>query len=173
MRYGLTTLAALILVLIVYFFLRLFGEARPAFSAAGVFGFVFHNDWNVSAEKFGALSLVVGTLITSTLALLMGVPIAVATAICRDRALPARACWQPLTILVELLAAVPSVVYGLWGIFFLAPEAAGPPSSGSPTASPGSPSSAAGIVTIPNYFIAGFDPRDHDPADRPRDLPAR
>src|ERR1700758_3734611 len=79
LRYGLTALAALILVLMVYFFVRLVGEARPAFAKFGVLGFTFDNDWNVSAEQFGALPLLVGTLITSALALLMGVPVAVAT----------------------------------------------------------------------------------------------
>src|SRR5919206_2269371 len=115
LRYGLTALAALILALIVYFFVRLVGEARPAFAHAGVFRFTFDNDWNVNAERFGALPLVVGTLITSGLALLIGVPIAVATAIYATELCP-RAARGPLTILVELLAAVPSVVYGLWGI---------------------------------------------------------
>ena len=67
LKYGLTGLAALILALIVYFFIRLFGEARPAFAKEGVLGFVFGNDWNVSAEHFGALPLLVGTLITSGL----------------------------------------------------------------------------------------------------------
>ena len=81
LRYGLTALAALILALIVYFFVRLVGEARPAFAKFGVLGFTFGNDWNVSAEHFGALPLVVGTLISSGLALLIGVPVAVATAL--------------------------------------------------------------------------------------------
>src|SRR5580692_6553718 len=79
LKYGLTALAALILLLIVYFFLRLFGEARPAFAASGVIGFVFNSNWDPSAGQFGALPLLVGTLITSGLALVMGVPIAVAT----------------------------------------------------------------------------------------------
>ena len=120
-RYGLTALAALILALIVYFFFRLVGEAQPAFAKFGVLGFTFDNDWNVSAEHFGALPLVVGTLITSGLALLIGVPVAVATAIYITELCPGRVR-APLTVLIELLAAVPSVVYGLWGIFFLAPK---------------------------------------------------
>ena len=154
LQYGLTALAALILVLIVYFFIRLFGEAQPAFSAAGVFGFVFHNDWNVSAEKFGALPLVVGTLITSALALSMGVPVAVATAIYLTELCPRRLL-TPLTILVELLAAVPSVVYGLWGIFFLAPKLQ-PAEQWVADRLSGVPFLGGGIVTIPNYFIAGL-----------------
>ena len=50
MKYGLTALAALILALIVYFFIRLVGEARPAFASEGVVGFVFHNNWNVNGS---------------------------------------------------------------------------------------------------------------------------
>ena len=154
LKYGLTVLAALILVLIVYFFVRLFGEARPAFAAEGVFGFVFHNDWNVSAEKYGALPLVVGTLITSALALLMGVPVAVATAVYLTELCPRRLL-SPLTILVELLAAVPSVVYGLWGIFFLAPKLQ-PAEQWVADRLSFVPLVGGGLVTIPNYFIAGL-----------------
>jgi ABC-type phosphate transport system permease subunit len=81
LRYGLTALAASILALIVYFFVKLVGEAEPAFAKFGVLGFTFGNEWNVSANHFGALALLVGTLITSGLALLIGVPVAVATAL--------------------------------------------------------------------------------------------
>jgi phosphate ABC transporter permease protein PstC len=146
LKYGLTALAALILALIVYFFIRLVGEARPAFAKEGVFGFAFGNDWNVGAEHFGALPLVVGTLITSALALLIGVPVAVATAVYAT---------APLTVLVELLAAVPSVVYGLWGIFFLAPKLQGAEQWVADRLS-FVPFIGGGLVTIPNYFIAGL-----------------
>ena len=114
LKYGLSLLAALILALIVFFFIRLVGEARPAFARTGVFGFTFDNNWTPSAERFGALPLVLGTLITSALALAIGVPVAVAAAIYVSELCPLRVR-TPLTILVELLAAVPSVVYGLWG----------------------------------------------------------
>ncbi len=124
LRWGLTVLAALILVLIVFFFIRLVGRSRPAFAKEGIFGFIFSNDWNVGADHFGALPLVSGTLITSALALLIGVPVAVATALFATELCPTR-LRTPLTVLVELLAAVPSVVYGLWGIFFLAPKLKG------------------------------------------------
>jgi phosphate ABC transporter permease protein PstC len=154
LRYGLTALASLILVLIVYFFVRLFGEARPAFAAAGFFEFVFGNDWNVSAGHFGALPLVVGTLITSALALLIGVPIAVATAIYLTELCPRRLL-TPLTVLVELLAAVPSVVYGLWGIFVLAPKLQ-PAEQWLADRLSFIPFIGGGVVTIPNYFVAGL-----------------
>jgi phosphate ABC transporter permease protein PstC len=154
LRWGLTALAALILALIVYFFVRLVGEARPAFQKEGVLGFTFGKEWNVNAEKFGALPLLVGTLITSALALIIGVPIAVATAIYATELCPAR-LRGPLTVLVELLAAVPSVVYGLWGIFFLAPKLQ-PAEQWVSDKLHFIPFIGGGVVTIPNYFITGL-----------------
>src|SRR5919198_4041517 len=77
LRWGLTALAAGILVLIGYFFIRLYTEAKPAFDHFGVFGFTFDNNWDVSRNIYGALPLVVGTLITSAIALIIGVPVAV------------------------------------------------------------------------------------------------
>lgn len=153
-RYGLTALAALILALIVYFFVRLVGQARPAFAKEGVVSFVFGNDWNVNAEHFGALPLLVGTLITSALALLIGVPVAVAAAIYATELSPRR-LRGPLTVLVDLLAAVPSVVYGLWGIFFLAPKLQGTEQWVADRLS-FIPFVGGGLVTIPNYFITGL-----------------
>src|ERR1700680_845420 len=154
LRYGLTALALLILALIVYFFIRLVGEARPAFAKTGVFSFAFDNEWNVSAGRFGALPLVVGTLITSGLALLIVVPVAVATAIYATELCPLR-IRAPLTVLVELLAAVPSVVYGLWGIFFLAPKLQ-PAEQWLADRLSFIPFIGGGLVTIPNYFITGL-----------------
>ena len=154
LKYGLTVLAVLILALIVYFFIRLVGEARPAFARRGIVSFVFGNDWNVSAERFGALPLVVGTLITSTLALLIGVPVAVATAIYATELCPL-GLRGPLTVLVELLAAVPSVVYGLWGIFFLAPKLQ-PAEQWVADRLSFVPFIGGGTVTIPNYFVTGL-----------------
>jgi phosphate ABC transporter permease protein PstC len=154
LKYGLTALAALILALIVYFFVRLVGQAQPAFAHTGVVGFAFDNNWNPSAGHFGALPLVVGTLITSTLALIIGVPVAVAAALYTTELSP-RALRAPLTVLVELLAAVPSVVYGLWGIFFLAPKLRGTEQFLADRLS-FIPFFGGGIVTIPNCFIAGL-----------------
>jgi phosphate ABC transporter permease protein PstC len=154
LKYGLTVLAALILALIVYFFVRLVGQARPAFAKSGVLGFAFDNNWNPSAGHFGALPLVLGTLITSALALAIGVPVAVAAAIYATELCPIR-LRAPLTILVELLAAVPSVVYGLWGIFFLAPKLQGTEQWIADRLS-FVPFIGGGLVTIPNYFITGL-----------------
>src|SRR4051794_14650421 len=120
-RWVLTAAAALILVIIGFFFVRLFIEAEPAFSRYGYLGFTFDSNWDVAKEIFGALPLLVGTLITAAIALLIGVPIAVAVALYLTELCPGR-LRSPLTTLVELLAAVPSVVYGLWGVFVLIPK---------------------------------------------------
>jgi phosphate ABC transporter permease protein PstC len=153
LKWGLRTLAALILALIAFFFVRLYIEARPAFSKFGVFGFAFDNDWDVAGEKFGAWPLVAGTLITSGVALLIGVPIAIATALYTTELCPRR-LRGPLTITVELLAAVPSVVYGLWGVFVLIPKLRPAEQWFSDTFSflP----FVGGQVAGPNYFIAGL-----------------
>jgi phosphate ABC transporter permease protein PstC len=121
LRWVLTALAAGIIVLVAFFFVRLIVEASPAFSKFGVLGFAFDNNWDVSREIFGALPLLVGTLITSAVALVIGVPVAVAVALYVTELCPLR-LRSPLTLLVDLLAAVPSVVYGLWGFLVLAPK---------------------------------------------------
>src|ERR687884_1885994 len=124
LRWVLTGVAAGILALIAFFFVRLYVEASPAFSRFGVFGFTFTNDWDVSRNFYGALPLLVGTMITSLIALSIGVPVAVATALFVSDLCPRR-LRGPITVMVELLAAVPSVVYGVWGGFGLIPRPPG------------------------------------------------
>jgi phosphate ABC transporter permease protein PstC len=153
LRWTLTGLAALILVLIAFFFVRLYIEAKPAFDRFGYAGFVFDNSWVPSRQLFGALPLVVGTLITSGIALLIGVPVAIATALYITELAPRRVR-QPLTVTVELLAAVPSVVYGLWGIQVLAPKLQ--PAEQWVSDKLGFLPFVGGSVSIPNYFIAGL-----------------
>jgi phosphate ABC transporter permease protein PstC len=153
-RWGLTGLAALILLLIGYFFVRLLVEAKPAFDRYGVIGFTFDNNWDVSREIYGALPLLVGTVVTSAIALLIGVPVAVSTALFLTELCPRRAR-GPLTVMVELLAAVPSVVYGLWGIFVLIPKLKPAEQWFADTFS-FIPWIGGGHVAGPNYFIAGL-----------------
>jgi ABC-type phosphate transport system permease subunit len=81
LRWVLTGLAIAILLLIAFFFVRLAGEASPIFSQVGVIDFVFGGRWVPSKDLFGAWPLLVGTLITSAIALLIGVPVAVASAL--------------------------------------------------------------------------------------------
>ena len=150
---ALAAIAALVLVLIGFFFAFLITKAQPALSHQGLFSFVFTNDWNPSKEIFGGWPLVAGTLITSMIALVIGVPIAVSTALFINELCPRR-LRGPLTVLVELLAAVPSVVYGLWGVYVLIPALKPLQQSLSDTFSflP----FVGGSVAGPSYFIAGL-----------------
>src|SRR6185312_9958123 len=154
LRWGLTSLAALILALIAYFFVRLIGESGKALNSFGL-SFIFGNDWDISRSIYHGAPLVVGTLITSAIALLIGVPVAVATALYITELCPRRA--RPvLGMLVDLLAAVPSVVYGLWGVFVLGPKLVPAERWFADTFSfiPFIGGGGSGI-TAPNYFIAG------------------
>jgi phosphate ABC transporter permease protein PstC len=145
---------------------RLIGQSSTAFGHIGVLDFFFRNNWDVAqlqqggacaggsgACTFGAWALILGTLITSAIALLIGVPIAVATALYVTELCPRRAR-APVAMLVDLLAAVPSVVYGLWGVFVLIPHLKGFQHWLANTFSflP----FVAGPVAGPSYFIAGL-----------------
>ena len=123
LKWGLSGLAAAILILIVYFFIRLIGESHNVFSQYGL-SFIFGNNWDVNRNIYHGAAMLVGTLVTSGIALVIGVPVAVAAAVYVNELCPRR-LRQPLSILVDLLAAVPSVVYGLWGVFVLAPKLLG------------------------------------------------
>ena len=153
LKWSLTILSVGVIVLIAYFFARLIVESRPVLSETGFFGFIFDNAWVPSKNLYGALPLVVGTLITSAIALVIGVPIAVATALFITELCPARVR-APLSVLVEMLAAVPSVVYGLWGFFFLIPKLRPAEQWFSDTF--GFLPFVGGTVSGPNYFIAGL-----------------
>jgi ABC-type phosphate transport system permease subunit len=149
----LAAIAAGVLILIGFFFVRLLVESRPAFDQTGVLDFVFANNWVPSRGQFGVLPLVVGTLLTSAIALVIGVPVAVASALYITELSRPR-LRTPLTVLLELLAAVPSVVYGLWGIFFLAPKLL--PAEKWFNDTFGFLPFVGGTVSIPNYFVAGL-----------------
>jgi phosphate transport system permease protein len=90
--------------------------------ALGTFGFSFlyTEVWNPVTEKFGALAPIYGTLVTSALAMLFGVPVSFGIAMFITELCPA---WlkRPLGIAIELLAGIPSIIYGIWGLFVLAP----------------------------------------------------
>ena len=90
------------------------------------FGFKFFggSDWDPVSEKFGALPFVYGTLVSSLLALLIAVPLAVGVAVFTTEMCPT-VLRGPLSFFVELLAAIPSVIYGLWAMFVLVPLLSG------------------------------------------------
>jgi phosphate transport system permease protein len=111
---GLAVLA--MLGLIVY---ELVLRSGPSWHAFG-FKFFAGHDWDPVNEKFGALPFIYGTLVSSLLALLIAVPLSIGVAVFTTEMCPA-ALRGPLSFFVELLAAIPSVVYGLWAIFVLVP----------------------------------------------------
>lgn len=94
-------------------------EAWPAFQQQGP-SFLTSADWNPSAGAFGALALVYGTLVVSTIALLIAVPVSLGIALFTTE-LAGRRLRTPLGMVMDLLAAIPSVVYGLWGVAVLGP----------------------------------------------------
>lgn len=118
-RWLLTMAALAIPVLLAFLVFELWSGSRLAIERYGS-GFVTGRTWDPAAEVFGALPLVVGTLLTSFLALLLAVPLSLGMAIFLTEFASARVR-RPISFLIELLAAIPSVVYGLWGIFFLIP----------------------------------------------------
>jgi phosphate transport system permease protein len=82
--------------------------------------FLTSQSWNPVTEKFGALASVYGTLVTSVLAMLLAVPVGIGIAIFLTEICP-RSLRRPIGIAIELLAGIPSIVYGIWGLFVFAP----------------------------------------------------
>ena len=118
-RRVLTGFALALPVLILIILGVLFVDALPALRRFGP-SFLWTSTWDPIAEIYGAAPMIFGTLASSLLALLIAVPLALSVAIFLTEFSP-RWLRQPVAFLVELLAAIPSVVYGLWGIFVLIP----------------------------------------------------
>ncbi len=118
-RVLLTVAAASIPVLLAFLVWELWTGAAPAIDKFG-FNFIATDVWDPVAEEFGAWPLILGTLISALLALLIAVPLSLGVAIFLVEFAPG-SVRGPIGFVVELLAAIPSVVYGLWGIFFLIP----------------------------------------------------
>lgn len=100
-----------------------FPIAQQAIPALQKFGleFLVISDWNPVKDQFGAFPMIYGTIVSSLIALLFAVPLGIGTAIFLSEDFIPISVRTALTFLVELLAAIPSVVYGLWGIFVLIP----------------------------------------------------
>ena len=97
----------------------LFWRAWPAISAFG-WSFVLTSEWNPVRDVYGAMPVIFGTIVSSFLAMLIAVPISIGIALFLNELAPRRLA-RIVGFLIEMLAAIPSVVYGLWGIFVLAP----------------------------------------------------
>lgn len=98
----------------------IFGQARPAIGQFGL-GFLVGRDWDVPNEIFGALPYIYGTLVSSAIALLLAIPIGLSVALVTSEDFLPSWISSPVAFIVELLASIPSVIVGLWGIFVLIP----------------------------------------------------
>jgi phosphate transport system permease protein len=117
---GLLVVSAIVFaVLVVWFIAVIVFKAKPAFSTLG-FSWVVQKTWNPNLHKFGLLPFILGTIETTAIAMVLAVPIGLGTAVALAFLVPDR-LRTILGTAVELLAAVPSVIYGLWGVVALAP----------------------------------------------------
>ncbi len=118
--YAITAAASVIGVLIVGAIIwRVADGAWPAIKVFHL-GFIWHNDWNPVTSHFGARDLIIGTVVTSLGAMVLAAPLSIAIGLFLSELAPP-SVRAPVGTLIELLAAVPSVVVGLWGIYVLAP----------------------------------------------------
>ena len=114
------TLAAglLVLVILVLIAVSTSQQASSWFSSQGTK--IFSSNWNPTAGQFGALAFIYGTAITALIAIILAVPVSVGVALLLTEVVPRR--WaRPIVYVIDLLAVVPSVVWGLWGILIFAP----------------------------------------------------
>ncbi|AWU97703.1 phosphate ABC transporter permease subunit PstC [Azospirillum ramasamyi] len=111
--------ALLVLLILGGVTVSLIGGALPALREFG-FGFVTSEVWNPVTDQFGALAPIYGTLITSVIAMAVGIPVSFGIALFITEMCPA---WlkRPLGVAIELLAGIPSIIYGIWGLFVFAP----------------------------------------------------
>jgi phosphate transport system permease protein len=116
----LTASGAFIVVLLIAVFVTLFMSAIPAIKKFGL-SFFISTSWNATAESFGALPFLVGTLLTSLLAIVIAIPFSIAISIFLGEYFKEGTISNFLRSAVEVLAGIPSVIYGLWGVFLLVP----------------------------------------------------
>jgi phosphate transport system permease protein len=118
-EYGTLFFSLVVLAILAGIILYLADGSVLAFGTFGP-GFLVSQAWNPPAEKFGALIPVYGTIVTSAIAMLIGVPLSFGVAIFITELCPV---WlkRPLATAIELLAGIPSIIYGMWGVFTLVP----------------------------------------------------
>jgi phosphate transport system permease protein len=111
--------ACLVLLVLGGVFVSLVHGSLPALQAFG-FNFLITQSWNPATDVFGAAAPIYGTLVTSAIALVIAVPVGLGISIFLTELCPA---WlaRPIAIAIELLAGIPSIIYGIWGLFVLAP----------------------------------------------------
>lgn len=117
--YLLRLFALLVIALLIGIMFSLFKSAWPAIEKNGL-SFLFRREWNPVEDQFGALPFIFGTIVTSLIALIIATPISIMVALFISEYLP-RNIARIVALLVEMVAAIPSIVFGLWGIFYLSP----------------------------------------------------
>jgi len=122
-RTATTLFAASIPLIFLAIFFMLFSKSLLSMQTFGL-GFVFGSDWDPVQNKYGALPFIYGTLVSSLIALVIAVPLGVGCAIYLSEISKSKSREHIATI-IDMLAAIPSVVYGLWGIFILGPFLSG------------------------------------------------
>ena len=118
-RFACVAAATLLMAALAGVVVSLFIGGLPAFRHFGL-GFLTSTTWNPVTEVYGAAGPIVGTLVTAFLSLLMALPLAIGVSVFLVEFCPASIS-RPIAIAVELLAGIPSIVYGMWGLFVLAP----------------------------------------------------
>lgn len=117
---NITLLFALILVgLVVFIAIEMFLDSSQSRSKFG-FGFIFSQNWDPVKEEFGALTFIYGTIVSSLLALLISLPVSIGVAVFLSEIIH-KSLRTSISFLIEILAAIPSIIYGFWGIFVFAP----------------------------------------------------
>jgi phosphate transport system permease protein len=111
--------AALIPVIVAAIIAMMVSNSMPTIERFG-FGFLTGSEWNPAQDSYGALPFIYGTVVSSVIAIIISVPVSLGIAVFLTEQSSVRMA-RPIAFMVELLAAIPSVVYGLWGIFVLAP----------------------------------------------------
>lgn len=121
LRFRLAALLAALAVVAIFagLIVSLLAGALPAFKTFGL-SFITSQAWDPAAQRFGALASITGTLTTSFLAMLIGVPVGIGIAVFLTQLCP-RPLRRPIAIAIELLAGIPSIIYGIWGLFVFAP----------------------------------------------------
>ncbi len=112
--------SALVVILVIGILIVLIRESSLAISRFGVINFLKSTDWDPVKKSFGAATTIFGTVVTTVLSLAIAVPVAVGIAIFVTEISPSF-MKGPIGIAIELLAAIPSIIYGMWGLFTLAP----------------------------------------------------
>ncbi|MDB4970476.1 MAG: Phosphate transport system permease protein [Myxococcales bacterium] len=117
---GITLLGGAVLLVVGIIVVACARLSAPAFAKLGFFRFLTGSDWNPVEDSFGALPFIYGTLVTSAIAIVVAMPVAIGLALFLTEMSPSRVR-RFVSFFVEILAAIPSVVFGLWGLMVLVP----------------------------------------------------